>query len=61
MNSFFVTLNIPAKSSNDENQHREIQVKQSGKPSCESVTKAIRTSDETKEDSCEAASKKQCH
>ncbi|XP_006970975.3 spermatogenesis-associated protein 4 [Peromyscus maniculatus bairdii] len=50
-----------SKSSNDENQHREIQVKQSGKPSCESVTKAIRTSDETKEDSCEAASKKQCH
>nr|XP_048311725.1 spermatogenesis-associated protein 4 [Myodes glareolus] len=35
------------KSSNDESIHREIQVKQSGKPSCESITKAMRNVEET--------------
>ncbi|XP_003509597.1 spermatogenesis-associated protein 4 [Cricetulus griseus] len=37
-----------AKSSGNYGQRREIHVKQSGKPSCESVTKPMRSADETK-------------
>ncbi|KAL1773294.1 spermatogenesis-associated protein 4 [Sigmodon hispidus] len=36
-----------SKSNNGPSQHREIQVKQSGKPSCESITKAMRNAEET--------------
>ncbi|CAH6787293.1 spermatogenesis-associated protein 4 [Phodopus roborovskii] len=36
-----------SKPSSDHSPHREIHVKQSGKPSCESITKPMRSADET--------------
>ncbi|XP_005362666.1 spermatogenesis-associated protein 4 [Microtus ochrogaster] len=51
-------VSVLQKSSNDDTIHREIQVKQSGKPSCESVTKPMRNVAETTLDTYEVPLKK---
>ncbi|XP_057608944.1 spermatogenesis-associated protein 4 [Chionomys nivalis] len=50
-------VSVLQKSSNDDSIHREIKVKQSGKP-CESVTKPMRNVEETTTDPCEVHLKK---
>ncbi|XP_050003273.1 spermatogenesis-associated protein 4 isoform X1 [Alexandromys fortis] len=51
-------VSVLQKSSNDDNIHREIQVKRSGTPSCESVKKPMRNVAETAMDPCEVSLKK---